>query len=132
MNPFLAIFSAGLSNVVLGMIWYNPRILGTAWMRMSSITPEAAERGRKNMPVMAVVGFVAAVFMGWVLSVVQTAFGVYDVISALDVGFWIWAGFIAPVGLGIVLWEGKPFTLYLINVLYWLIAILAMSAILAW
>jgi hypothetical protein len=131
MNPFLALVLAGLSNVVLGMIWYNPKIFGTAWMRMSNITPEAAERSKKNMPLMAIVGFFAALFSAWVLSVVQNAFGVFDVISALDVGFWIWAGFIAPILLGSVLWEGKPFSLYLINAAFWLLALLSMSAILA-
>lgn len=128
----LAIFLAGAANVVLGMIWYNPRIFGTAWMRMINITPEQAERGKQRMPLIAVIGFVAAVFMAWVLSVVQTAFGVYDIYGALDVGFWIWAGFVAPILLGVVLWEAKPFALYLINVLFWLVSILSMSIILAW
>lgn len=131
MNP-LAILLAGLSNVVLGMIWYNPHVFGSAWIRMSNITPEQAEKGKKRMSAMAVVGFLAAVFMAWVLTVVQAAFGVYDWVGSLDVGFWIWAGFIAPILLGSVLWESKPFTLYLINASYWLVAILAMSAILAW
>jgi hypothetical protein len=131
MNP-LAILLAGLSNVILGMVWYNPSVFGSAWMRMSNITPDQAEKGKKRMPLMALSGFVAAMFMAWVLSIVQAAFGVYDIISALDVGFWIWAGFVAPVLLGSVLWETKPFTLYLINATYWLLALLSMSAILAW
>lgn len=131
MNP-LSILLAGFSNVILGMIWYNPKVFGTAWMRMINITPEQAELGKKRMPLMAFFGFVAAVFMAWVLSIMQTAFGVFDVLGALDVGFWIWAGFVAPILLGTVLWETKPFKLYLINALYWLLAILTMSAILAW
>jgi hypothetical protein len=114
------------------MVWYNPSVFGSAWMRMSNITPDQAEKGKKRMPLMALSGFVAAMFMAWVLSIVQAAFGVYDIISALDVGFWIWAGFVAPVLLGSVLWETKPFTLYLINATYWLLALLSMSAILAW
>ncbi len=128
----LAILLAGAANVVLGMLWYNPRLFGSAWMRMINMTPEQAELGTKRMPLMAAIGFVAAVFMAWVLSVVQTAFGVYDVYGALDVGFWIWAGFVAPILLGVVLWEAKPVALYLINVLFWLISILSMSVILAW
>jgi hypothetical protein len=131
MNP-LAILLAGISNVIIGMIWYNPSVFGSAWMRMSNITPEQAEKGKRRMPLMAASGFAAAMFMAWVLSIVQTAFGVYDIISALDVGFWIWAGFVAPVLLGSVLWETKPFKLYLINAIYWLVALLSMSAILAW
>lgn len=120
---------AGFANVILGMIWYNPHVFGGAWMRLSNITPEQAERGAKRRWLSALVGFLAAVFMAWVLSIVEAAFGVYDWIGGIDVGFWIWAGFIAPVLLGSVLWEAKPFKLYLINALYWLVALLAIGVI---
>lgn len=128
----LAILLAGAANVVLGMIWYNPHVLGGPWMRMVNMTPEQAEKGKKRMPMMAIVGFLAACFMAWVMMVVQQAFGVYDWISAIDVGFWLWAGFVAPVGLGVVLWESKPVALYLINAIFWLVSILVMSVILVW
>ncbi len=128
----LAILLAGFSNVILGMIWYNPKVFGGAWMQMINITPEQAERGQKRMPLMALIGFLAATLMAWVLAIVLTAFQVFDVLGALDVGFWIWLGFVAPILLGTVLWETKPFKLYLINALYWLLALLTMSAILAW
>jgi hypothetical protein len=69
-------------------------------------------------------------FMAWVLSVVLQTFGAYDWLSAADVAFWIWAGFVAPILLGSFLWESKPFTLYLINASYWLVTLLVMSVIL--
>ncbi|MEN9413407.1 MAG: hypothetical protein RLZZ342_494 [Candidatus Parcubacteria bacterium] len=129
MSPIL-ILASGIAGVLIGMAWYNPKVFGTAWMRMANITPEQAEKGQKRMPLMAFIGFLAATFMAWVLSVVLQTFGAYDWLSAADVAFWIWAGFVAPILLGSFLWETKPFTLYLINASYWLVTLLAMSVIL--
>jgi hypothetical protein len=129
MSPIL-ILASGIAGVLIGMVWYNPKVFGTAWMRMANITPEQAEKGQKRMPLMAIIGFLAAMFMAWVLSVVLQTFGAYDWLSAADVAFWIWAGFVAPILLGSFLWESKPFTLYLINASYWLVTLLVMSVIL--
>lgn len=128
-NPLL-LLAAGIANAVIGMIWYNPRVFGTAWMRMSNITPEQAERGKKRMALSAVIGIIAAAWLAWVMSFVLAAFGVYDIPGAIDVSFWLWAGFVVPVMLGVVLWEAKPLTLYFINIGYWLIALLVTGVIL--
>jgi hypothetical protein len=47
---FLALISATLVPMVLGFIWYNPRIgFGRAWMLSSGMTPDKAKNA--NMPV---------------------------------------------------------------------------------
>jgi len=127
---YLAVLVAGIANFILGMVWYAPKIFGGAWMRMSNITPEMAERGKRRMPFMAFVAFVAGVIMAYVLSFFAIAWGVFDVIGALDVAFWTWLGFMAPVLLGSVLWEQKPVKLYLINAGYWLVSLIVMGQIL--
>lgn len=47
------------------------------------------------------------------------------------VGFWNWLGFVAPVTLGGVLWEGKPWKLWGLNNGYQLLSLLVMGVILA-
>lgn len=37
---FLAILVAALSTLVVGMIWYNPKVFGTIWMNETGMTPE--------------------------------------------------------------------------------------------
>ena len=88
-----------------------------------------AERGKKRMPLLALVGLLAAALVAYVMSYVSAAWGFYDWQGALQLGFWCWAGFVAPTMLGMVLWEQKPFKLYLINVLYWLVAMLVIAQI---
>ncbi len=124
------ILAAGITNVIIGMIWYNPRVFGAAWMRMSGISPEALERGKKRMPLMIVLGLLSSLIIAYVMSYFALAWGVFDWIGAVELGFWCWAGFVAPVLLSIVLWETKPFTLYLINAGYWLVSFIAMALIL--
>lgn len=121
---------AGFASVVIGFIWYHPKVFGAAWMRLSGITPEMAEAGKRKMPLMAFIAFLASSFMAWTLGELGLRLGVYDWIGAVfDLAIWIWLGFAVPLMLGMVLWEGRSFKLYLIHIGYWLVAIAVMSAI---
>lgn len=125
--PFVA---AGAFNVVLGFIWYNPKVFGTAWMQMAGATPEMMERGKKRMPLSTGVAFLASVLIAYVMSYFAYAWGVFDWVGALELGFWCWAGFTAPVLLGSVLWEMKPVKYYLINAGFWLVSFMGIALIL--
>ena len=37
---FLALFVAALSTLVVGFVWYNPKVFGTIWMKESGVTAE--------------------------------------------------------------------------------------------
>lgn len=127
---FWPILAAGVAAVLIGWIWYHPKVFGTRWMQMSGITPEMAERAKKRMPLMALAGLGASMLIAYVMNYFGIAWGIYDFVGAIQLGFWSWIGFVAPTMLGMVLWEQKPFRLYLINVLYWLLALIVMALIL--
>lgn len=124
------VLAAGFAAVFIGFIWYNPKVFGSAWMRMTGISAQMAESGRKKMPFMAFFGFLAAVVMAYVMAHFGIVWGVFDWIGAVELAFWIWLGFVVPPMLGVVLWEGKSFKLYLLNAAYWLVAMIAMALIL--
>ncbi len=124
------ILAAGIASVLIGWIWYHPNVFGSTWMRLSNITPEMAERGKKRMLATTFVGLLASMLAAYVLSYFVIAWGAYDLLGAAEVGFCCWAGFVAPAMLGMVLWEQKPVRLYLINSLYWLVALVIMALIL--
>lgn len=121
---------AGIASVLIGWAWYSPVLFGGAWMRMVGMTPEMAERGKKRMHVMALIGLAAAMLIAWVMSYVGLLLGVYDWFGGIELGFWCWLGFVAPTMLGMVLWEQKPFRLYLITAGYWLVSFVVMALIL--
>jgi hypothetical protein len=127
---FLPILAAGIASVILGVIWYNPRVFGGPWARMTGITPEQAEPGRRRMPLYAFLGFLASMLVAYVMNYFGIAWGVYDAGTALQLALWSWAGFTAPILLNSFLWEQKPFRLYLINASYWLVSFAVMALIL--
>jgi hypothetical protein len=49
MNPSLinwpAVLVAGLSSFMIGGLWYNPKVFGTAWMVDSNLTQEEIKKG---------------------------------------------------------------------------------------
>jgi hypothetical protein len=54
--------------------------------------------------------------------------GVY---GGLVCSFFNWLGFIAPVTLGVVIYQRKSWKLWILDNAYWLIAMLAMGKILS-
>lgn len=54
------------------------------------------------------------------------------VVAGLQAAFWSWLGFVAPVTLGSVLWDGKPWKLWGINAGYFLVTLLVMGLILGY
>lgn len=129
---FLPIFIAGILNVVLGMVWYNPKVFGTAWMAGANVTPEMAERGKKKMPLMALIGLIAAMLVAYVMNHFGIAWGVFDWIGAVELAIWCWVGFVAPTLIGSVLWEMKPLKYYAINAGFWLTSFIVMALTLVW
>ena len=42
---FYAILAATLVSLVVGFVWYNPKVFGTIWMRETGMTEEKAQQG---------------------------------------------------------------------------------------
>ena len=51
-NMLLTSAMAGLIPLLVGFIWYNPKVFGTIWMRAAGITPDPK---KINFPVMILV-----------------------------------------------------------------------------
>ena len=124
------ILAAGIANVILGTIWFNPHVFGRSWMGMVGMSPDQMERGKKKMPLMAFIAFLASMVVAYVMNYFGIAWGVFDWIGAVELGFWSWLGFVAPTMLGMVLWEGKPFKYYAIVSGYWLVSFIVMAIVL--
>ena len=105
-------------------------LFGNTWMKLVGIKPSDVAKGKKEMPKSAVLGLLAALVMTFILAQVIGFMGARTLVDGLLAGFWMWLGFIVTVLAGLVLWEGKPFKLYAINVGYYLVALLISSAIL--
>ncbi len=128
---FLPILAAGIVSVLIGYVWYHPRVFGSVWMRHANLSPEARERGGRRAALGAFIGLLASMLAAWVMNVIGVAFGIFDIAGAvLDLALWIWLGFVVPVMLGAVLWEQRSWTYFAINAFYWLVSLSAMAIVL--
>jgi len=127
---YVAVLVAAIAGYAVGALWYSV-LFGKPWMRLMGITPEQIEANKgKSMGKMYVMGFVGTLVTSYVLAHFVGMAAISTVSGALQLGFWLWLGFIATVLLGSVLYESRPWMLYIINVAHYLVAMLVMAVIL--
>ena len=126
---YLATLVAALANWGIGMLWYSPVLFGNAWMNLSKIDPKKMDM-KKEMPKIAIIGLLAAYISAVVLSLLIDMTVSTTVIEGMTLGFWVWLGFAATVLVNSVLYEKKPWSLYIINSGYLFVAYMVMGAIL--
>ena len=132
---YLAVVACAIASMVLGFLWYGP-VVGKQWMALMKITPEQMAAGKdKGMSKSYALMFIGSLVMAYVLAHALVFAATYlkasGVSAGLTAGFWNWLGFIAPVTLGSVLWEGKSWKLWVLNNAYQLLNLLVMGVILA-
>ncbi|HKB88336.1 MAG TPA: DUF1761 domain-containing protein [Patescibacteria group bacterium] len=132
---YLAILVAALLSMVLGSLWYGP-IFGKPWMKMMGMSKESM-KGMKSGDMAKLYGiqFIGSLFMAFILAHALVFASSYlhesGISAGLQTGFWNWLGFIAPITLGSVLWEGKSWKLWLLNNGYYLTLLCMMGVLLA-
>lgn len=133
---WLAIVLCGVAAVIIGFVWFGP-LFGKAWMSsMGKTMPSPEERKAMGGAMMKsmVIAFIGAMITAFVLAraimLGSAAENIAGIPAALHFAFWNWLGFMAPVVLGAVLWEGKSWKWFLITAGYYLVNLIAMGAIL--
>ncbi len=127
---YIAVLIAAIAGMLIGALWYSPLLFGKVWMRLMGMQMGMTPEGKSRAKMGYAFGFIAALVSAYVLAHFVYLVATVSLSEGLILGFWLWLGFIAPVMLGMVLWEGRPWGVYFINVFYQLVSILAMSVIL--
>ncbi len=125
---FLAVFVAALANYAIATVWYT-LLFGGLWKKLTGI-PDM-----KPTPIKMVSVFIGSLVISFVL-LHSIVFGnaylkMGGVPGGLMGGFFSWLGFIAPVTFTNVVYENRPWKLWLLDNAFWLISLLVMGTILS-
>ena len=127
---YLAVIAATLSSMVVGAIWYTPKVFGNYWMKASGVTPSGDSKDAvRPILLTLVVSFVTA----WVLAGASyIAFDFYGgsfLVSALLTGLLLWGGFTAARFITHDAFDKRPPGLTVLNVMHELVTIVIMALI---
>lgn len=134
---YLAVLASAVLMMALGFLWYGP-LFGKTWsqlMRWSEMTPEKMKEMQKKARPAYAATFLGALVMSFVMSHTLIFASTYlhesGISAGLQTGFWNWLGFVVPVTIGTVFWDGKPWKLWIINAGYYLLGMLLIGVLLA-
>jgi len=119
----LAVFLAAAAAMVLGGLWYSPLLFGRPWKRLAGLTQA------KGVVLSYLLNFLSLLLMSYVLGSILKGLEAGTIVAGLKIAFWLWAGLVATITLGSLVWERKPLALYILNNAYNLLSLMLMSLI---
>jgi hypothetical protein len=130
---YIPVLLATIVSMVIGFLWFSA-LFGKVWMREMKFTAkDMAAAKKKGMGKNYMLVFITTFITAYVLAHFVQYLNLTTATAGLQLGFWIWLGFFATTQLGMVLWENKSWTLYIVTTLHNLVSLLVMSSILvAW
>lgn len=123
---YIAILVAALIYMVVGALWYSPKLFGKTWMKNMGYRKEEIQ----GAGVAYAGAFVGALVTAFVLALFIHQTHAYTALKGACVGFWAWLGFIVPTYLGAVLWDRKPWQLFFIHIGCMFVTLILMGALL--
>jgi len=125
---YLAILAGAISIMILGWIWFHPKVLGQGWMRGAGLTEDDV----KPVNSMIMVGsLLMAGVLSWSLSryADHTEEGMSQFVHGLYHGFMPAITLVAPVLISKGLFERKSLSWILTGAAYWVLAITLVGGI---
>jgi hypothetical protein len=126
---WLAVALATISTMVVGTVWYLPKVFGDRWQALTGVDPNKP----KSRAAAYGGSFVASAFTAIVLAgatyVASEHFGTPFLGAALLTATLLWAGFTASRILVHELFESRPIGIWLITAAYELVTVLVMAVI---
>ena len=128
MTPnFLILALAAIVPMVMGFIWYHPKVMGTVWMEASGLTEEKLKGA--NMPLIFLLSYLFSFFI--FVTTFMAKYGSNFRTFKHGVFHGVLAGifFALPVLATNALFERKGFKYIAVNAGYWIITIALMGGI---
>ena len=125
-----AVLLATLSSMVVGSVWYTPKVFGNYWMRVAKVTPSGdAKDAVKPILITLVVSFVSALVLAGAAAISQHFYGGDFLANTLVTALILWAGFTAARFITPDAFEGRPAGLTVLNCAHELVTLMVMALI---
>lgn len=127
---YWAVILATLSSMVVGSIWYTPKVFGNYWMKKSGVTPSGKMSDATGPIITTVlVSFVTA----WVLAgAAFLAWKFYEggfLWATIVTAIVLWAGFTAARFITHDAFDKRPSGLTMLNIAHELVTVIVMAII---
>jgi len=125
---YVAILAGAIAIMVLGFIWFHPKVLGQSWMRGAGLTEEDM---KEVNPITMIGALLMAGVIAWATSryASHTEPGMSQFVHGLFHGFMPAIMYVAPVLVSKGLFEKKDIGWILTGVAYWVLAITIVGGI---
>lgn len=127
---YLAVIVAAVVAYAVGALWHSPAGFGTYWMRLMGLNKDSMHKMPLTPTQAMSIGAVVTLLSAYVLAHFVVLTGATTWETSLQLGFWLWLGFLAPTLANGWLWEGKSLKLFGFNAAYALVSIEVMALIL--
>lgn len=126
----LAVIIATLSTMLVGTVWYTPRVFGNYWMRTAKVNPSGeAKDALKPILITLVVSFISAWVLAGSAAIAQEFYGGNFLVNTLVTAVILWAGFTASRFVTHDAFEGRPAGLTVLNNAHELVTFVVMALV---
>ncbi|MDP3881268.1 MAG: DUF1761 domain-containing protein [Nanoarchaeota archaeon] len=128
---FLSILVAAILGMIIGALWYSPFLFGKMWMRLMKISPKDIRAAKnKEMTSAYIVSFASLFASAFILAVILSLVNITAMLNGILLAMILWLGFMVPLLINTVLWENKPWKLFLLNASHHFTVLIVMSIVL--
>lgn len=128
---YLAILASTAAMMTVGFLWYSPLLFGKPWKKLTDAHGIKGANAKKPNGKSYLLMTLGVLISSFVLAHFINFAAAYTAFDGAATGFWLGLGTAVPALMNDVLFAGKPWKLYFINIGHILIGMMIAGAILA-
>jgi hypothetical protein len=127
-----AVIVATLVHYILGGLWYSPLLFGNKFIQLINWSPAQLQQiERESHAKELAIALVMSLILVYILAHFVQYTKATSALAGIQTAFWLWLGFVMSTQVATVIFEGRSFGLFLINVAYQLVGCALAGVILA-
>jgi hypothetical protein len=114
-----AVIVATLVHYILGGLWYSPLLFGNKFIELINWTPEKLRQVQNESHTRELaIAFLMSLILVYILAHFVQYTKATNALGGIQTAFWLWLGFVVTTQVPTVIFEGRSFGLFAINVAY--------------